>query len=303
MSIEIPSDNGIKESESTAEQITIIRVPEEEQQKMKEEKRRSPNVVEIERGGNKEIVSAKEVIKVIEKDGVTINVEAGSAEHIYAMHLSPDAPPGSRFEGVKSIDELTDKIRDNFDFSQIREALTKGAGPLEEKKFVETIDIGEKMKTGVATLTEAAEKLGVTDGEIEEYKNHINEIISLNREGDEEKKKAFIDSYNASHPDSKIYLAQRFPTAPITPFFDGEPIDTTELAVVILDNRLVTTMPGHHREKLPFSPQGVWEHSDEKEREALIEQFGSEEEALKRIEEDFEINAADWTNAGFIKRK
>jgi hypothetical protein len=299
----MPTDSGAGEAKTSAEKITRITIPEEEQQKMKEEKRRSPNVVEIERGGNKEIIPANQVVKEIEKDGVTVNVEAGSAEHIYAMHLSPNAPPGSQFEGVKSIDELTEKIRDNFDFTQIQEALTKGTGPLEEKKFVETIDIGEKMKTGVATLKEAAEKLGVTSEEIEEYQKHVTEIIALNREGDEEKKKAFIDSYNASHLDSKIYLSQRFPTAPITPFFNGEPIDTTELAVVIVDSKLVTTMPGHHREKLPFSPQGVWEHASDEEKKKLVDQFGSEEEAIKRIEADFEVNARDWTNAGFIKKR
>lgn len=299
----ILSDSGAVEIKLSAEKITKITIPEEEQQKMKEEKRRSPNVVEIERGGNKEIVSAKEIVDVIEKDGVTINVEAGSAEHIYSMHLSPDAPPGSKFEGVKSLDDLTNKIKDNFDFTEIRDALTKGTGPMEEKKFVETIDIGEKMKTGVATLDEAAEKLGVTAEEIAEYQKHIEEITALNKEGDEGKKKAFMESYNSSHQNSKIYLSQRFPTAPITPFFDGEPIETTELAVVIIDSKLVTTMPGHHREKLPFSPKGVWEHASDEEKKNLIAQFGSEEEVLKRIEADFEINAKDWTNAGFINKR
>lgn len=290
-------------ADSGVEKITRITIPVDEKQKMADEKRRTPNVVEIYRNGNTEIISTKEVLKVIEKDGVVINVEAGSAEHIYAMHLSPDAPPGSRFEGVKSIDELTDKIRDNFDFARIQEALTKGSGPLEEKKFVETIDIGEKMRTGVATLDEATEKLGITLDEIDEYKKHIDEIIALNKKGDEESKKAFIEQYNNSHSDSRIYLSQRFSTAPITPFFDGEPIETTELAVVIVDNKLVTTMPGHHREKLPFSPQGVWEHATDDEKQKMIDQFGGEEEALRRIEEDFEINAKDWTSAGFIKKR
>jgi hypothetical protein len=35
----------------------------------------------------------------------------------------------------------------------------------------------------------------------------------------------------------------------------------------------------------------------------LVNQFGSEEEALRRIEADFEINAKDWTEAGFIKKR
>ncbi len=295
MSFELPNNEALP--------ITKLSIPAEEQQKMKEEKRRFPNVIEIECGNTKETIPANQVVKVMEKDGVTINIEAGSAEHIYSTHISPAAPPGSKFDGVKSIDELSGKIRDNFDFTKIQSDLDKGAGPLEEKKFVGTIDIGEKMKTGVATLSEAAQKLGVTEEEIVEYQKHIGEIIALNKDGDEEKKKAFIASYNASHPDSKIYLAQRFPTAPITPFFDGEAIETSELAVVIIDNKLITTMPGHHREKLPFSPKGVWDHASTGEREKLIKQFGSEEEALKRIEADFEINAKDWTDAGFIKKR
>jgi len=296
MSFEQPNNN-------EALPITKLGIPPEEQQKMREEKRRFPNVIEIERDGVKETVSSKQIVKTMEKDGVTIDIEAGSAEHIYSTHISPDAPPGSKFDGVKSIDELSGKIKDNFDFTKIQEALSNGAGPLEEKKFVGTIDIGEKMKTGVATLAEAAEKLGVTEEEIAEYQRHIDEIIALNKEGDEEKKKAFVSSYNSTHPSSKIYLSQRFPTAPITPFFDGEAIETSELAVVIIDNKLITTMPGHHREKLPFSPKGVWDHESDDEKAKLVEQFGSEEEALKRIEADFEINAKDWTEAGFIKKR
>ena len=287
----------------SAEKISKITIPAEEIQKMKDEKRRSPSVIEVDKNGVKEIISAKDIVKTLEKDGVTINLDAGSAEHIYSMHLSPDAPPGSKFEGVASIDDLTDKIKDNFDFTKIQEALNKGVGPLEEKKFVETIDIGEKMKTGVATLGKAIEKLGVTLEEAEEYKKYVNEIIALNKEGDEEKKKSFITSYNYAHPGGKIYLSQRFPTAPITPFFDGESIDTTELAVVIIDGKIITTMPGHHREKLPFAPKGVWEHATPEEKKQLIEQFGTEKETLKRIDEDFQINANDWTNAGFIQKR
>lgn len=287
----------------SVEKISEITIPESEVLKMKEEKRRSPNVVVITKNGVEETISSKDIVKTLEKDGVTISLDAGSAEHIYSMHLSPDAPPGSKFEGVASIEDLTDKIKDNFDFTKIQEALNKGVGPLEEKKFVETIDIGEKMKTGVATLEEAIEKIGVTPEDVEEYKKHIDEIIALNKEGNEEKKKAFITSYNESHSESKIYLSQRFPTAPITPFFDGESIDTTELAIVIIDGKIITTMPGHHREKLPFSPKGVWEHASAEEKKQLIEQFKSEEEVLKRVDEDFQINARDWTNAGFIQRR
>lgn len=290
-------------TESSSEKIIRIAVPEDERQKMKDEKRHLPNFVEVEKDNGKEIISAKQIVKTVEKDGVAINLEAGSAEHIYSMHISPDAPPGSRFEGLRSIDELTDKIKDNFDFIKIREAVTSGVGPLEEKKFVETIDIGEKMKAGVATLSEAIEKLGLSPEEIDEYKRHIDEIIAVNKEGDEVKKKALIDSFNTSHPNSRVYLSQRFPTAPITPFFDGEPIDTTELAVVIIGDKLVTTMPGHHREKLPFSPKGVWEHLTDDEKKKLAEQFGSEEEVLRRINVDFEINSKDWTTAGFIKKR
>jgi hypothetical protein len=76
-----------------------------------------------------------------------------------------------------------------------------------------------------------------------------------------------------------------------------------ELAVVIINNKIITTMPGHHREKLPFSPKGVWEHASDAEKTKLIEKFGSEDEALSRINADFEINAKDWTNAGFIKKR
>ncbi len=292
-----------KSVEDVKSSLTVFHISKEEAEKMKAEHRRSPAFIEVERNGVKETVAAGDEVARLEKNGVSIVVDAESAEHIYATHISPDAPPGSRFEGIKDLNTLFDTIKQKFDFLKIQKSLEEGSGPLEEKKFVGTLDIEEEMKTVVATLEEAKEKLGISKEDIDEYRKHRNEIILLNKSGDEEKKRAFIEAYNSSHLESRVYLSQRFPTAPITSFFDGEDIETTELTIVVIDSKLITTMPGHHREKLPFSPKVVWEYATPRERADLIQQFGSEEEALKRVEEDFVINAKDWIEAGFIQKR
>lgn len=271
---------------------------------MVSDRRHRPKEFLVTRNGKVETIKAEEVVATIEKDGVSINVPAANAEHIYSTHVSPDAPPGSKFEGVQNLEQVFEMIRDRIDFSEVAKRLKEGQGPLKEHKYVDTVDIGKEMKCGVATLEEAREQLGVTEADLEDYRaGWKQKVIEVNKSGDPAAKDVLIKEYNDAHSRSNMYLGKRFPVAPVTPFFDGAPIKTTELGVVIVDGELVTTMPGHHREKLPFAPKGVWDFAKPEEKEALITQFGNEAAAMNAITEDFAINAEDWAEAGFIQAR
>lgn len=294
----------IGESQENKVGITHMSLTPEDKVLKITDRRHHPKEFVITRDGKTELIKAEEVVAKIEKDGVSISVEAENAEHIYSTHVAPDAPAGSKFEGIPNLETLFGLIRDRIDFLEVAKRLADGQGPLKEHKYVDTVDIGQKMKCGVATFGEAQAQLGITNESLEDYRtNWKQRIIEANRNDDAEARKALIKEYNDSHPGSNMYLGERFPHAPITPFFDGAPITTTELSVIITDGKLVTTMPGHHREKLPFAPKAAWDFAKPEEKEKLIAQFGSEAAAMAAITEDFAINAEDWAEAGFIQAR
>lgn len=243
------------------------------------------------------------IIFVIGKDPYGIKVDAEAAFHIYSRHLSEEAA-GSKFTGMTLYDVLR-QIQTQFDLAEVARAQKEGVGPLEEKKFVGTIDIGIKGTTGVATLDEMLRLGIITQSQVDEYKALTKDIEDANFRSDQEKKDRLIQEFNQKgYP---IYLGQRFPVAPITPFFDTDPIDTTEMAIVVIDGKLITTMTGHHREKLPLGPQAQIEFAKEKrpkDYDELMEKFLTEAEVLKRLTREFyELNSPDWLNAGFIQRR
>ena len=77
------------------------------------------------------------------------------------------------------------------------------------------------------------------------------------------------------------------------------------MAIVVQDQKLLTTMVGHYRENLPFPPgESSLSYAKEKQPAAyqdLLKQFGSDEAILEALDEDFEMNSLDWMQAGFIK--
>ena len=221
------------------------------------------------------------------------------------MHLSGSVP-GSAFEKGTTLSDVVKLIEEKFNLAEVARSQKEGSGPLLEKKFVGTIDTKtEQFETGVGTFKEMLDSGVITPEQMQDFlDNYKDKIEQANFGGNQEEIDKIIEEFNAK--DYPVYLKQRFPGAPLTPFFDTEAIKTSEMAIVANGNKLVTTMTGHHREKLPFSPASTFEFIKEKnanEYARLQGLFGSDEEIVKKMEEEFKLNSADWLQAGFIEKR
>jgi len=246
-----------------------------------------------------------QTIKTIGEGENQLEITAGNANHIDNLHLSGNVP-GSSFEKGTSLSDVAKLIEEKFNLAEVARSQEEGSGPLMEKKFVGTIDTEtEQFETGVATLNEMLDKGVIAPEQMEDFlDNYKDKIEQANFTGNQEEQDKLMDEFN--NKEYPIYLKQRFPGAPVTPFFDTDPVQTSEMAIVANGGKLVTTMTGHHREKLPFSPASTFEFIKEKnanEYARLQELFGSDEEIKSKMEEEFRMNSADWLQAGFIEKR
>lgn len=259
----------------------------------------------------------QQTIKTIGEGDNKLEITAKTAYHIDHLHLSGEEP-GSTFEKGTTLSDVARLIEEKFNLAEVAHAQKEGSGPLMEKKFVGTIDTGtEQFETGVATLNEMLDRGVITPEQMQDFlDNYKDKIEQANFNGDQEEINKLKEEFNnKGYP---IYIEQRakmkdkdgnlipVPGSPITPFFDTDPVKTSEMAIVANDSKLITTMTGHHREKLPFSPASTFKRIKEKntnEYARLQELFGSDEEIKSKIEEEFKINSTDWLNAGFIEKR
>jgi hypothetical protein len=268
---------------------------------------RSPEKILITtKDGETREIDPNQVVKTIGEGEHALEITAGTAFHIYHLHVSGEVP-GSKFNEGTTLSDVAKLIAEKFDLEAVASAQRNGSGPLLEHKFVGTIDTGnERFSTSVATLEQMLENGVITSEQLQDFNDNYRSIVEQsNREGNQDMQNQVMNDFNSKgYP---MYLKQRFPGAPVTPFFDADSVQTSEMAIVAKDGQLVTTMTGHHREKLPFSPASTFEHikesSNQAEYQRLLELFGSDEVIQEQIEKEFEINSADWLNAGFIERR
>jgi len=242
-----------------------------------------------------------EIVKKMGPSSEQVAITASCAFHIYETHLAHKVP-GSQFPEDFTLGRVIDLIEKKFDFDKIYQAQIEPAGVLGEHKYVGTEDVGIEFTTGVATTDQMLDNGIVTSEQLNVFNQFKDRIREVNQTGDQAQKTALQNEFNLfGYP---IYLGQRFPGSPLLIFFDTQSIKTTEMAIVVRDGKLVTTMTGHHREPLPFPPDlNYLKNEEPDEYQKLLKLHGSDEAIQTVLNRDFEINSQDWLNAGFIKSK
>lgn len=265
---------------------------------------RAPKNVIVCTATEKMSLPADHVIHRIGEGENTIDVTAGAAFHIYQMHISGKIA-GSQFPGMNLADVM-EKIETQFDLTEVARAQREGTGPLKEHKYVGAVDVGLEATTGVATVEEMRNADVITAEQVADYDAVKNKVATANRSGDQTAQNAVMKEFNSKgYP---IYLARRFPGSPVIPFFDTNAVKTSKMTAIVIGGKLITTMTGEPREKLPFPPtQGSLDYiknSFPDEYERLISEFGDDAGIIKALEEDFDkVNSPDWLQAGFIGKR
>lgn len=290
-----PDGSFIKDQNRYFDSITRVSVPQGDNP-------RSPSKILVEdQTGQTQEFPPDHILKQIGASGREVSISAASAYHIYDMHISGRVA-GSRFPEGYTLGEIARLIESKFDFDEITRAQQEPKGAIGEHKYVGTKDVGIEFTTGVATMDQMVQRGTITQEQLSAYNQLRDRIREANRTDNQEEMTKIQETFNRlGYP---IYLGQRFPGSPLLPFFDAQPIQTTEMAIVVKDGKLVTTMTGHHREPLPFSPDLEYIKTQEPDYyQQLLGIYGSDQAIQQALTADFEVSSADWLNTGFIQAR
>lgn len=269
------------------------------------EDERAPKNVIVNTSTEQMQLSADQVIHRIGEGEEAIDINAGTAFHIYHLHISGEVA-GSQFPGM-TLADVMEKIKTQFNLEEVAKAQKEGVGPLREHKYVGAVDVGlDDATTGVATVEDMVKAGVITAEQAADYETYKDKVAAANREGDEDARNAVMKEFNdKGYP---IYLARRFPGSPVIPFFDTEAVKTSKMTAIVIGGKLITTMTGDPREKLPFPPsQGTLDYAkgafpDEYQR--LQGEFGDDAKIIEALAEEFDtLNSPDWLQAGFIGKR
>ncbi|MAG11868.1 MAG: hypothetical protein CMI52_03625 [Parcubacteria group bacterium] len=180
--------------------------------------------------------------------GGEMTVTAAAAGHIDSLHIKGDEA-GSKFD----YDSLESLFKDVAE--KLPEEITNTPGRSEL-----SVHMGRKMgKEGIATMAELSDGGIITPAEVAAAKVKKDEVVELNKSGDEAAKQAFIDQWTADNPESKIKF-QLIRGGVLAPHVDTPKRDTEELFMVFgpgADGKKTayTMMPGRFMPRHPNPAQ------------------------------------------------
>lgn len=177
--------------------------------------------------------------------GKNLTVSAAVAGHVDQLHIKGEEP-GSHFD-YGSLEELLNDAKDKV---PAEVAKTPGVSAFD-------LNMGRLMgKEGIADLDELISEGLLTEADRETSMSVKNEVYELNKSGSPEAKQAFIDTFNAAHPESKIQF-QLVRGTVLVPIVDAPKRPTTKLFMVFgpdatSENKTLYTMaPGRNMPRHP----------------------------------------------------
>lgn len=154
-------------------------------------------------------------------EGNEITVTAATAGHIDQLHIKAK-DLGSKFD-YPSLQALFEDVA--------RKLPPRIAREPEVSAFA--IDMERPMgKEGIASMKELESEGILTDGDINTVESVREEVLNLNKSGDEAAKKAFIKRFKSENPNCKIQF-QLVRGTSLVPTVDAPKRNTTKLFVVI----------------------------------------------------------------------
>ncbi|MCC7357129.1 hypothetical protein IT408_01345 [Candidatus Uhrbacteria bacterium] len=151
----------------------------------------------------------------------TLSVSIATAGHIDDLHIHAKEP-GSQFEQT-SLTELMQDISKHLPEDVM------------ERKGISTFDMqmGKHMgMEGIASMDELMEEGTLTSHDIATVRMEQNRVYELNKSGSMEDKNAYIESFRASHPESKIQF-QLVRDTVVVPVVDSPKRPTTKLFMMM----------------------------------------------------------------------
>jgi hypothetical protein len=177
-------------------------------------------------------------------EGNDMTVTAAAAGHIDQLHIK-GTDAGSKFD-YPSLKELFEDVA-----KKLPSEIAKAPGVSDF-----AIDMGKNMgKEGIATMAELEKTGELTKENIDLAQAVRSKVQELNKSGDENAKKAFIEQWASKHPDSKIKFELIRGTV-LVPTVDAPKRDTQELFMVFgpgADGKKTayTMAPGRHMPRHP----------------------------------------------------
>ena len=155
------------------------------------EDERAPKNVIVNTSTEQMQLSADQVIHRIGEGEEAIDINAGTAFHIYHLHISGEVA-GSQFPGM-TLADVMEKIKTQFNLEEVAKAQKEGVGPLREHKYVGAVDVGlDDATTGVATVEDMVKAGVITAEQAADYETYKDKVAAANREGDEDARNAVM---------------------------------------------------------------------------------------------------------------
>ena len=193
-----------------------------------------------------EVESSKTIIKIINKEGLEIEVPAFAIYHVLSLHLKGEQAGGD-MEG-ESLESS---------FRVMADHLPKEL-PFNGESAAFEVDVEQSTGTeGVTSQKEMLEKGVATKEDLEILATAKDEVFRLNIAGNDEEKKNFVDEFNIKES-GNVKLGLR--GGAITPFFTAERQSTSKMFLVVgkekeadgtEHNSVWTMTPGRFMDKLP----------------------------------------------------